>query len=73
MSDLAQIATLDHGCPARNSLPEIVYAEGKTPGRVALLLAELHARGGSTLATRATPEHVAAVQTRLPQARCRDG
>ncbi len=68
MDELSQFANLDHERSARNGLPEVVYAESKTPEQVALILAALHARAGSALATRAAPEHYTAVQARLPQA-----
>ena len=69
MSELSEFANLDHGRQARNGLPEVVYAESKTPEQVALILATLHEKAGSALATRADAAHFAAVQERLPQAR----
>ena len=62
------IAQIDHDRAARNGLPEVVYAESKTPEQVAHILAEMHARAGSALATRANPEHFAAARERLPDA-----
>ena len=68
MSDLSEFANLDHDRLARNGLPEIVYAESKTPEQVAAILAALYGQAGSALATRADADHFAAVQARLPQA-----
>ena len=68
MSDLSEFANLDHDRQARNGLPEVVYAESKTPDQVADILAALYERSGSALATRADADHFAAVQARLPQA-----
>jgi len=69
MSDLSEFANLDHGRQARNGLPEVVYAESKTPEQVAVILAALHEKSGAALATRADAGHFAAVQERLLQAR----
>ncbi len=66
--ELHNFANLDHDRQARNGLPEIVYAESKTPEQVAAILAALYARAGTALATRASAEHAAAVQARLPDA-----
>ena len=69
MSDLSHFANLDHERSARSGLPEVVYAESKTPEQVALILAELYAKAGAALATRAGEQHFVAVQERLPHAR----
>ena len=68
MSDLSEFANLDHHRLARNGLPEIVYAEGKTPEQVTAILAALYEKAGSALATRADAKHFAAAQALLPQA-----
>ena len=68
MPNLDDFARLDYGRQARNGLPEVVYAESKTPEQVAAILEALYARVGTALATRASAAHVAAVQARLPQA-----
>ena len=72
MSRLEDFANLDHDRQARNGLPEIVYAEGKTPEQVAAIMAELHQRMGTALATRASSDHFAAVRARLPDATYHD-
>ena len=66
--NLNDFAHLDHDRQARNGLPEVVYAESKTPEQVAAILAEFYTRAGSALATRAAPAHYAATRARLPEA-----
>ena len=68
----AAFANLDHGRLARNGLPEVVYAESKTPSQVAAIMAEMVERSGTALATRAAPEHFEAVQNVLPYAHYHD-
>ncbi len=68
MSELPKFAHLDHQRLARNGLPEVVYAESKTPEQVAAIMASLYQRAGHALATRASLEHAEAVQARLPRA-----
>jgi len=68
MTDLSHFANLDHQRQARNGLPEVVYAESKTPEQVAAIMAALYEKAGSALATRASAAHFAAVQARLPHA-----
>ncbi len=68
MSELVEFAHLDHQRLARNGLPEVVYAESKTPEQVAAIMASLYQRAGHALATRASLEHAEAVQARLPRA-----
>ena len=72
MSELHHFANLDHDRQARNGLPEIVYAESKTPEQVAAIMLSLHDRSGTALATRASAEHFAAVYERLPAATYHD-
>lgn len=55
-------ARTDHHRPLRTSEPEVVFAQGKTPAQVAGIVADLLAHGSApVLATRASPEHAAAV------------
>ncbi|MCW5850529.1 MAG: nickel pincer cofactor biosynthesis protein LarB [Anaerolineae bacterium] len=61
-------ARLDHHRHLRTGLPEVVYAESKTPDQVAEILDRLAQRGNLALATRARPDAYAATQARLPQA-----
>jgi NCAIR mutase (PurE)-related protein len=53
----------------RTGFPEVVLGEGKTPGQIAVLLAELSKGGSTVLATRVSPEAAAAVLVALPAAR----
>lgn len=68
MPDLKDFANLDHQRLARQGFPEVVFASAKTPDQVAAIMAEFAASGGHALATRAGPEHAAAVTERLPDA-----
>jgi NCAIR mutase (PurE)-related protein len=69
-------AKLDHHRMLRSGMPEVIFAEGKTPEQVATIFARMAASGIPTLATRASAEHFAAVQQRVaetafhPLARC---
>lgn len=67
--DTSAFATLDHDRERRCGLPEVVYCEGKTAADAAAIAAAIVARAGRVLLTRASPEHAAAVQAGLPQAR----
>ncbi|MDT0213882.1 nickel pincer cofactor biosynthesis protein LarB [Rothia sp. ARF10] len=62
------IAELDLDRSARRGYPEAVYCEGKTADQVRVIAAAVGERGGRTLFTRASPEHVAAVLDALPGA-----
>jgi len=59
---------VDHHRSLRSGLPEVVFAAGKTPGQVLDIVAALARDGVEVLATRASPEHFAAVQSRYPGA-----
>jgi len=61
-------ARLDHHRALRTGHPEVVYCQGKADEHVVAILQALHARGGKTLATRATPAQFAAVQQAIPEA-----
>jgi NCAIR mutase (PurE)-related protein len=68
----AGIAKIDHHRMLRLGLPEVIYAAGKTPADTAEIFSRMAAHGGNVLATRATPEHAAAVRARLPKATFRE-
>jgi NCAIR mutase (PurE)-related protein len=59
---------IDHHRALRNGLPEVIYAAGKTPAQTAEIFARMAASGSAVLATRATPEHFAAIAARTPHA-----
>jgi hypothetical protein len=65
-------AKVDHHRRLRAGMPEVVLAEGKTPRQVAGIFARLARAGGNVLATRATPEHFAAVRKSVRQAEYRE-
>jgi len=61
-------AHLDHHRALRTGAPEVVYCPGKTPEQTAEIVAALARRSERVLATRATPEHAAAVRAAVPEA-----
>jgi NCAIR mutase (PurE)-related protein len=68
----AGIAKIDHHRTLRLGLPEVIYAGHKTPAETAEIFARMAAHGGNVLATRATPQHAAAVRERVPGAEFRE-
>ena len=54
-------AKLDHHRALRTGMPEVIFAEGKTPAQVAKIFAHMAGAGGNVLATRASRETFAAV------------
>ena len=54
-------AKIDHHRALRQGMPEVIFAQGKTPRQVAEIFHRLAAHGGNILATRATEEQFAAV------------
>ncbi len=61
-------AQVDHHRTLRQGMPEFIYTEGKLPEQAADILAELVARTGRALASRATPVHYEAMRVKVPQA-----
>jgi NCAIR mutase (PurE)-related protein len=61
--------TLDHLRAERTGFPEVIYCPGKRDDEVAGIALRLAAASGRFLATRATPEHFAAVRAQVPDAR----
>jgi NCAIR mutase (PurE)-related protein len=64
----AAFATIDHDREARCGFPEVVFGQGKTPSETAAISAEVYARAGRLLVTRASPEAFAAVAGVVPGA-----
>ena len=60
-------AKLDHHRALRQGMPEVIFAQGKTPQQVAEIFQRLAAHGGNVLATRATEEQYAAVAASVPR------
>lgn len=63
------IATIDHHRELRNGMPEVVFCERKTPAEAATIAERIWRRSGRLFATRADPEHAAAIRARIPLAR----
>lgn len=61
-------ATVDHDRSRRCGFPEVVFCQGKQPADAAAIAAAILERADRVLLTRATAEHAAAVQARLPAA-----
>lgn len=59
---------IDHHRSLRTGLPEVIYAQGKTPSQVAEIFARMVEEGGDVLATRISSEAVGAVLQLIPTA-----
>lgn len=64
-------AKLDHHRALRQGMPEVIFAQGKTPSQVSGIFERLAAHVGNVLATRATEEQYAAVAAATPRAEFR--
>ncbi|GGG92635.1 nickel pincer cofactor biosynthesis protein LarB [Silvibacterium dinghuense] len=64
----AGMAKIDHHRTLRLGLPEVIYAEGKTPEQVAEIFRRMADRGGAVLATRAGAEAWNAVKAQVQDA-----
>lgn len=61
-------AKIDHHRSLRSGLPEVIYAAGKTPEQVAAIFARMAATEVPVLATRASAEAFAAIESVVPSA-----
>jgi NCAIR mutase (PurE)-related protein len=61
-------ARIDHQRTLRTGLPEVIYSAGKTPAQTAEIFVRMAATGADVLATRATPDHAAAITASVPAA-----
>ena len=61
-------ASIDHLRPATQGHQEVILCQGKTPDQVVGIATRLDAASGTFLATRAEPEHRAALAARFPRA-----
>lgn len=61
-------AKVDHHRALRTGMPEVIFAESKTPAQVAGIFERMAKAGGNVLATRASREMYAAVQSLEPRA-----
>jgi pyridinium-3,5-biscarboxylic acid mononucleotide synthase len=62
IDDLGGLAKLDGNRELRKGIPEIILAEGKTPGDVAEISQRMLAECGRAIVSRCSKEHVAAVK-----------
>jgi NCAIR mutase (PurE)-related protein len=65
---IGDFARLDHHRALRQSMPEFVYGESKSPEQVAEIMRAMVERTGRALATRVAPAHFEAVRVVLPLA-----
>src|SRR5205807_6367418 len=65
-------AKIDHHRRMRSGMPEVIFAQGKTPAQVARIFKSMAAQGGNVLATKATAEHFRAVQKIVRKAEYRE-
>ncbi len=65
---ISDFARLDHHRGLRQSMPEFVYGEGKSPEQVAEIMSAMFERTGRALASRVNEPHFAAVKATLPNA-----
>ena len=61
-------AKLDHHRALRTGMPEVIFAESKTPAQVATIFARMAHAGGNVLATRASRDVFEAVRNAEPRA-----
>jgi NCAIR mutase (PurE)-related protein len=61
-------AKLDHHRALRTGMPEVIFAEGKTPAQVSAIFARMAKAGGNVLATRASQVMFRAVADVEPRA-----
>src|SRR5271154_4924307 len=64
-------AKIDHHRALRQGMPEVIFAQGKTPRQVADIFSRLAAHGGNVLATRAREEQFEAVAASVRKAEYR--
>jgi pyridinium-3,5-biscarboxylic acid mononucleotide synthase len=60
-------AKVDHHRALRTGMPEVIFAESKTPAQVAMIFEHMAKAGGNVLATRASREVYEAVRAREPR------
>ena len=65
-------AKIDHHRRVRSGMPEVIFAQGKTPAQVAKIFKSMAEQGGNVLATKATAEHFRAVKKLVRKAEYRE-
>jgi NCAIR mutase (PurE)-related protein len=68
VESISDFARLDHHRGLRQSMPEFVYGEGKSPDQVAQIMSAMVERTGRALATRVNEAHFDATRSVLPKA-----
>lgn len=63
IQDVEDFAKLDVGRQSRKGLPEIILAEGKTPGKVATITKAMVERTGRAIISRASASHLHAIRS----------
>lgn len=61
-------ARVDNHRKLRTGFAEVIFCQGKTPAQAAAIAVNLARDGGNVLATRAAPDHFAAIKKALPGA-----
>jgi len=61
-------ARIDHHRRLRRGAPEIIYGQGKSPEQILRIARHMAAAGGPVLATRLSPEAMAEIEEKLPEA-----
>ena len=61
-------AKIDHHRALRTGMPEVIFGPGKSPAQLAEIFCRLAARAQNVLATRVSPDQVAATVERIPEA-----
>jgi hypothetical protein len=65
---ISDFARLDHHRSLRQSMPEFIYAAGKSPEQVAEIIASMVGQTGRALASRVNDAQLEAIQARVPEA-----
>src|SRR5262245_13272683 len=65
-------AKVDHPRRIRPGMPEVIFAQDKSPSQVAKIFKSMAAQGGNVLATKAAPEHFRAVKKVVRKAEYRE-
>jgi pyridinium-3,5-biscarboxylic acid mononucleotide synthase len=65
-------AKIDHHRRLRAGMPEVIFAQGKTPAQVGQIFKRMAAHGGNVLATKADAQHFQAVRKLVRRAEFRE-
>lgn len=67
LQPIEDYANLDHHRALRTGIPEVILAQGKTPGQVAEIFVQMAKKSDQVLATRLSAEMYAQIRERLPK------